>query len=137
MEEDLLLPKEGINYQFEGGRQNIPAGDYVETQKFCFCMSLKCGIIFLAVFLIVNFLLEIVNLAVIASNEHFDSIYPTVYGIILIPIGVSVAFFIVWFCKDSKATRGLLPIGILLACIASLLLFIWIIVYISFMYNEK
>ena len=36
--------------------------DYVENRKFCYCFSLKCGIITMAILLLINFFLEIIAL---------------------------------------------------------------------------
>ena len=104
---------------------------------FCCCMSLKCGIIFIGIILIIDFFLECLNLYFIAENPYFDSIYPTIFAIILIPLAVVCGFFFYWFCKDSRESRKLLPIGLIIGAIAELALFIWIIVYICFIYQPK
>ena len=126
----------------EGGsdkakKDEIPPGAYVERQVFCYCMPFKCMVIFIGIALIFDCFWETVQLIFIVINPHFESIYALLFGLILIPILVSAVFFIVWFCKDSKGTRALLPIGLIMAAIASFLLFLWIMVYILSIYPEK
>ena len=111
-------------------------GEYVETRKTCFCLTRKCSVIFTGIFILINIFIEILNVAFMAQNEYFDSIYPTVYGVILLPLAVAAGFFLYYFiAKDSPTTRGLLPWGVILAGVTNLLIFIWVIVYITSLYK--
>ena len=100
-------------------------------------MPFKCLVIFTAIALFADFFFEFVNLLFIIFNPHFEAIYPLLFGLILIPILVAGIFFICWLCNDSKATRNLLPIGLIMSAIASFLLFVWILVYIEAIYPQK
>ena len=100
-------------------------------------MSLKCGIIFFGVILIGDALLETINLVIITQNEYFDSIYPLIFGVLLIFYFTAAAFFIYWFCKDSQTSRGYLPMALIFAAIGALCLGLWIIIYICCIYPHK
>ena len=116
----------------------IPAGDYVERRKFCYCMSLKVGIILIGILIIVDLVIEVINLIFISQNEYFDSVYPSIYGFILLPMVAAVALYIYYYSsRDSHSTRSNLPIALILATITSFLLVIWIIVYISAIYPKE
>ena len=115
----------------------VPAGDYVERRKFCYCMSLKVGIILIGVLIIVNLVIEIINLIFISQNEYFDMVYPSIYGFILLPMVAAVALYIYYFSsRDSHSSRSNLPIALILATITSFLLVIWILVYIGAIYPK-
>ena len=70
--------------------------DYKETRRFCYCFSLKCGIIFLSIVIILDFIIEILQVVAIFENEHFDPIYPQIYVSILSLFFISVALIIVF-----------------------------------------
>ena len=83
---------------FEGG-SDIPDGDYAEKRQFCYCFSLKCGVILVGILISVDLCIEIINLAFISLNVYFDTVYPVVYGLILIPLLVAAGFFIHYYAS--------------------------------------
>ena len=112
-------------------------GDYVENGKFCYCFSIKCGVIFFSILLIVDFFLECYDLVVILQNEYFATMYGGVYAALVVVFfagAVLVGIYLVM--KDSQWTRALIPWGFLLAAIANFLIAIWIIVYICVIYDK-
>ena len=98
-------------------------------------MPLKCGILFLGIVLQIDFVLESINCLFIFLNPYFDMIYGIVFAILLVGLLVPSIFFIMWYCKDNRDTRKLLPIGLIIAAVASLLLFLWILIYILVIYK--
>ena len=110
--------------------------DYKETRRFCYCFSLKCGIIFLSVVILLDFLIEVLQVVAIFENEHFDPIYPQIYVSILSLFFISVALILVFIVgPDTPGIRLLVPWAFLIAAIANFLIAIWIIIYISAIYK--
>ena len=114
-------------------------GEYVEQGKFCYCCTTKCGIITIAILLIIDFCIEVYNLIVILDNEYFDSMYGGVYaGILVVYFAAVVLLFIYLVAPDSPETRALIPWGFLVGAVANFLLVLWVIIYIGFLYeNDK
>ena len=76
--------------------------DYVEKEKFCYCMSLKCGVIIIGILLFIDFILEIIDITDLVTNEYFDKIYFQVYAALIVGYAVAVILYIVYFfMKDS------------------------------------
>ena len=113
-------------------------GDYVEKRKFCFCCSLKCGLIFVGILLVIDFIFILINCIMATLNPFFDDIYKYIYWAIIFVIFVAVILQIVFWCGvDSPGGRSVLPWSFLIASIANILLFIWIIVYICAIYPRN
>ena len=89
------------------------------------------------ILLIIDFCIETYELLDLAQNEYFDPIYPNVYFALLCVYGIAVVMYSVYlFAPDSPRTRGLTPWSLLIAGIVSLLIAIWIVVYIYFLYPK-
>ena len=101
------------------------------------CFTFKCLVIIIAIFVYIDFFVQCVNAYFIYDNDHFDPIYFQVYvailGIYLIGI-ILVSIYL--FPSDSPQTRAFLPWGFLVVSIASILLVLWIIIYIGTIYEE-
>ena len=113
--------------------------DYRETRQFCFCFSLKCGIIVAGVLLLLDFGLQLLEIWEIARNDHFSQDKTYLYGYIGLVVLLFVAvnlFFWYLVLKDSPQTRALVPWAFLVAAIVNLLIFIWVIYYIEVLYPE-
>ena len=66
----------------------------------------------------------------IASNPYFDIYYSYVYLILLFVFAVAVVFtFYYWCADDSPDSRSMTPWAFLLASIANILIFAWILIY--------
>tara|TARA_B110001450_G_scaffold210929_1_gene202352 strand:- start:86 stop:523 length:438 start_codon:yes stop_codon:yes gene_type:complete len=110
--------------------------DYVETDKFCFCCSLKCGIITIGLLFIIDFILEALDLNEVAQNEYFDPIYWQVYLVLLVIYAIGAIMFLVYIIwKDGPKTRALVPWALMIGAIVNLLLIVWICVYIFCIYK--
>ena len=117
----------------------MQAGEYREDRQFCFCFSLKCGIIVAGCLLFVDFLILLLEIWEVARNDHFNEDKTYLYGLIVLAVLLFVAvnlFFWYLVLKDSPGTRALIPWAFLVASIVNLLIFIWIIYYIEVMYPE-
>ena len=94
-------------------------------------------IITIAIFLIIDFCLELLQAYKIYDNIYFDPFYLYGYIFLLLIFFVAVVIISIYlFSRDSKETRAILPWGFLIAAIANLLLFFWILYYILFVYDK-
>ena len=108
-----------------------------ENRRFCYCFSLKCGIIFLSIIICLDFAIEIIQVIAIFNNEHFDPIYPQIYVGILAFFFIGVAIVLTFLIgPDNPTIRSLIPWGFLIVAIANILIATWIIIYISAIYHE-
>lgn len=74
----------------------------------------------------------IVEFAFMVMNDFFYPIFPVVYGVFLIPIALACLVFVCYFANTKEPkTRRFLPEAILGTAIFSLLLAIWIFIYIA------
>ena len=60
IEEDNLPLLEAEGGQNESAKKDY-GDDFVETDKFCFCLTMKCGMILLGIVLILNFCFLLIN----------------------------------------------------------------------------
>jgi len=111
--------------------------DYVEKRKFCCCCSLKCGIILFGLFLIIDFGFEVFEAVDIMLNEFMDGYYGIVYICVLVIFFIAVILqFFYWCSKDSPRARAVLPWSFLIASIVNMIIFFWIIIYVSALYEK-
>ena len=93
--------------------------------------------IIVGILLIVDFILEVIDITDIASNEYFDKVYVQVYAILLAFYAGSVVLFIVYFIlKSTPKTRPLVPWALGIAAAVNFLIVVWIIVYICVLYKR-
>ena len=138
--------KKPSEFKYEGGddmemnAEGMDVNDYREKREFCFCFSLKCGIITAGCLLFVDFVIACLDLWEIGRNDYFneDKTYLYVYIGLIVLLFVAVNLFF-WYLvlKDSPGTRALIPWAFLVASIVNLLIAIWIIYYISVMYPRS
>ena len=109
--------------------------EYKEERKFLFCFSFKCGVTFFGLFIALDLTFEIFNVAYIATNPYFDSIFSIIYGFMMLPIlGAFFIFVYYWISAESHKVRKQLTWGLVLSIIGSFLIVIWIILYIAAFY---
>ena len=112
--------------------------EYIEKRKFFYCWPLKAGVILFGVVLMIDLLLEAVNLVIIFNNESFIMAYPLVYFVCLLPLVTAVIIYSYYYVsEDSIKTRKWLPWAHLLGALTSLLLILWIIIYIGCIYDRE
>ena len=87
--------------------------------------------------MVIEYLVEIYKTIEIFINENFSVVYGIVYGLILLIFFIAIALQITQWCsQDSPSNRGLVPLIFIIASIMSLLICIWVSIYISFMYDK-
>ena len=106
--------------------------EYKEDRMLCYVLSYQCGIIFSGILIILAFIFYVVEFAFMVMNDFFYPIFPVLYGIVLLPIALACLVFICYFfnTKEPK-TRRFLPEAILATGICSLLLALWIFIYVA------
>ena len=107
------------------------------NRKFCSCFSQKCGIIFLGSILIFTLIFYIIQAIIIFSNIYFDTIYPVIFVLLLLPLVYAVALHVEYYVRgDSPDSRKKLPESFVYAAITSFSLVLWIFLYVGFMYHD-
>ena len=93
---------------------------------------MKCAVVYTGVFLLINVAYEIMNLIFIWRNLHECLLYKVVYTLFMVPIFISGALYIFYFCgREGPRTRDLLPKSLILAIVGYALLLAWILVFFA------
>ena len=72
------------------------------------------------------------------DNEYFDLIYPTVILVFLAVMLVAIVLWFIYFiANDSHGSRKLVPPAFLIYGIASVLIGLWVFIYILFLYKKN
>ena len=102
----------------------------------CGCLPIKCGIVSLG---IIYFTLTVVLVTwnfFMMLNEYIDWWFPVVSLALLIPLVIGTCFFVVFFTKDKRASRGKLGPACQLAIISLSLVAVWNLVYFIWLYKK-
>ena len=95
-------------------------------------------VITFCIFLILDFLFEILHLYVIGTNKYFEPTYLYVYAGLVFALFVAVILVCYYlFAPDSKESRAVVPWAFLIAGIVGVLIALWIITYILFLYPKN
>ena len=137
-ENDMMMAQEKKSKESDETESDGPKdGEYVERGTFCCCCTVKCGIIFFGILLLLDFLYMCFEYYYVASNEYLDIYYSYVYLIILFAFAIAVVFiFYYWCADDSPDSREVTPWAFLLAAIANLLIGTWILIYFYAIYKK-
>lgn len=103
----------------------------------CFgCFPIKCGVIFIALFI---FVLSIVMLACTffqLLNEYLPWWFTFVSLIVQVPQVVGAMMCVYYFSKDKRSTRSKLPASVMLSLISVFLWCVWIIIFFLAIYKR-
>ena len=118
--------------------ENIPESDYVEMRQFCFCFSVKCGLIFFGVLMLLDLFWEFFNAFEIATNANFEFLFAAIYfvAVFLLFVCLCVQFYF-WCAKDTAGNRSVPQWSFLAASIVMFLLALWIAIYVEVMYGQE
>ena len=115
-----------------------PNEHYEEKRECCGCCTTKCMVITFCIFLILDFLFEVLHLYVIGTNKYFEPTYLYVYVFLVFVLFIAVILVCYYlFAPDSRETRAVVPWAFLIAGITGVLIALWIITYIFFMYPKQ
>merc|ERR1711990_376654 len=88
---------------------NIPESDDVEMREFCFCFSIKCGLIFFGVIMLLDLFLEFLNGFEIATNANFEFTFACVYFVAVFLLFVCFCVQLYFWCSKDTATNRSVP----------------------------
>ena len=100
-----------------------------EDQTCMGCLPIKCGTITIGIFTFCSTIFQVIYCFLLTLNEYVHWWYPFVYLILLSPAIIGTCFFIGYFTKDCKRTRGNLRCALILALISQSLIVVWCIIY--------
>ena len=101
----------------------------------CACFPIKCGLVTIGIVYIILTVFLFTGQFYGIINEYIHWWYVLVCIFLMAPIIVGFCFFIFFFTKDDKASRGKLFVSCMLLMISFSLLAIWNILYFNFMYK--
>ena len=104
-------------------------------ERCCCCMPLRCGVNWIILLTIAYVLLEFITIVMLYQNVYFEWYYPTILLLLLAPAFVALAFFLNYWCGDSKAARSKLGTGCILLAASAGAIAIWEIIYFSCIYK--
>lgn len=112
--------------------------DEAEIACGCCHCTYKCCAIFIGSVLCAEFVILLIELYFIATNDYFDLIYGAFYAFFLISILVAALIFLVWFCDTGDISRRKwLPGALLVAVIGNFILIAWILIYLLAIYDNE
>ena len=109
--------------------------DYKETRTLCYCCAFKIGIIVIVSILWLDVMIRAIILGFVFDNETMDLYYAIIYTVIAVALLVAAVTGSIWlFGDDTPETRKTIPTALIIACIASLLIGIWVVIYFEGFY---
>lgn len=104
----------------------------------CGSFTYKCSATFIGIILCIEFLILLIELYLIATNDYFELMFSAFYALFLIPILVSVVVFLIWLCDTSDIEfRKWLPGALWVAVVGNFVLIGWIIIYLLAIYDNE
>lgn len=100
------------------------------------CFPIKCGVVSIGIFIWALTLYQIIATFFLILNEYVRWWFPFVSLLLLIPQCVGVCFFIGYFTKDCKRTRGNLSTAVIMTIVSTTLYIIWNLCYYFFLYKQ-
>ena len=102
---------------------------------------MKCGVITIAIYIIIDLIVNCVKSYYIANNEYFDEpwdLYFLVFALCLLPQFIALMLVSLYLCQpDSEDSRRRLPLAVILAFATSVAVAIWITIYICLIYDSE
>ena len=117
--------------------EDYPGDDeYVEERKFLYCCPLKCGISFVMVLIVIDFVVECFRCYEYILNESFEVYFSCIYILLLIPLAIAAFQALFFLCAgDHYDFRRYVPTIFTTAAISNFLIFLWTFIYILALYN--
>ena len=102
----------------------------------CGCFPIRCGVLTIGI-LIVSFTLYMFCASFfLIMNEYIRWWFPFVSLLLMSPAIIGACYFLGWFTKDCKRTRGHLRAGVILNLISWSLVICWQCAYYLWMYKN-
>jgi len=112
------------------------SNEYTSDSRCCGCFPIKCGVLTIGIFtLLLTIYLVTMNFFLIL-NDYIHWYFPVVILILLAPMCIGSSFFVVFFTKDTAASRGKLFTACMFGIISTALIAVWIVCYYVFIYKN-
>jgi len=103
----------------------------------CGCFPVKCGVVAIGITVWTITLYMFLTTYFLILNEYVRWWFPFVTMILLVPMLIATCFFIGFFTKDCKRTRGNLTAAVIMSIISMALVITWSVCYYLWLYKQE
>jgi hypothetical protein len=101
------------------------------------CFPIKCGVVTIGIFITFLTIYQVCTTFFLILNEYVRWWFPFVSLLLLAPQMVGVCFFIGYYTKDCKRTRGNLTAALIMTLISTILFLTWNLCYYFWLYKPS
>merc|ERR1711937_111110 len=112
------------------------SNEYTKDSRCCGCFPIKCGVITIGIFTVLLTIYLVTMNFFLILNEYIHWYFPVVILVLLAPLCIGSSFFVVFFTKDTDASRGKLFTACMFGIISTALIAVWIVCYYVFIYKN-
>merc|ERR1711937_337179 len=112
------------------------SNEYTKDSRCCGCFPIKCGVIAIGIFTVLLTIYLVTMNFFLILNEYIHWYFPVVILVLLAPMCIGSSFFVVFFTKDTAASRGKLFTACMFGIISTALIAVWIVCYYVFIYKN-
>merc|ERR1711907_273753 len=112
------------------------SNEYTKDSRCCGCFPIKCGVITIGIFTVLLTIYLVTMNFFLILNEYIHWYFPVVILVLLAPLCIGSSFFVVFFTKDTAASRGKLFTACMFGIISTALIAVWIVCYYVFIYKN-
>merc|ERR1712086_583773 len=112
------------------------SNEYTKDSSCCGCFPIKCGVLSIGVFTLLLTIYMVTMNFFLILNDYIHWYFPVVILILMAPMCIGSSFFVVFFTKDSAASRGKLFTACMFGIISTALIAVWIVCYYVFIYKN-
>merc|ERR1712178_630190 len=111
------------------------SNEYTKDSKCCGCFPIKCGVVTIGIFTVLLTIYMVTMNFFLILNDYIHWYFPVVILVLLVPLCIGSSFFVVFFTKDTAASRGKLFTACMFGIISTALIAVWIVCYYVFIYK--
>ena len=112
------------------------SNEYTKDSSCCGCFPIKCGVVSIGIFTVLLTIYMVTMNFFLILNEYIHWYFPVVILVLLAPMCIGSSFFVVFFTKDTAASRGKLFTACMFGIISTALIAVWIVCYYVFVYKN-
>merc|ERR1719451_288279 len=112
------------------------SNEYTKDSRCCGCFPIKCGVITIGIFTVLLTIYLVTMNFFLILNDYIHWYFPVVILVLLAPLCIGSSFFVVFFTKDTAASRGKLFTACMFGIISTALIAVWIVCYYVFIYKN-
>merc|ERR1711904_603610 len=112
------------------------SNEYTKDSRCCGCFPIKCGVVAIGIFTVLLTIYLVTMNFFLILNDYIHWYFPVVILVLLAPMCIGSSFFVVFFTKDTAASRGKLFTACMFGIISSALIAVWIVCYYVFIYKN-